>query len=328
MRGEGLLQATLAGDHAHELDLGAGQVDGGGHHPESGQLLARRHHVGEGLTLHQHVVRRGHAAVVVDAEGGRGVALGVEVDDEHALPELRQGGGHIDRGRRLADPALLVGHHEDAGLLRTGDLASAVQSARACQDGVLRRPRQRGGLVVGTQWCPRPPPRRCAPGRVEPVFHVKQTPGRVFHVKQRTLHPVDEMRASVDIHAQQSAQHRWKTLWGLRTRRPGRPGGGRRASGGPQTRARPFAVSRGTRVQDGHGAGADIVGSSGARGSRIAPGPRRSAGATATSAALRPSKRPTYLRGVRPGHSQRVRAVDEDPLTERQDLRLRAAPLA
>ena len=59
-----------------------------------------------------------------------------------------------------------------------------------------------------------------------------------------------------------------------------------------------------------------------------APDPRWSAGATAPRAALRRSKRPTYPRGVGPGHSQRVRAVDEHSLTEREHLRLRAAPLA
>ena len=39
-----------------------------------------------GCAVHQHVVRRRHATVVVDAEGRGGVALGVEVDDEHLLP--------------------------------------------------------------------------------------------------------------------------------------------------------------------------------------------------------------------------------------------------
>ena len=39
----------------------------------------------------------------------RGVALGVEVDDEGAVADLGQGRAEVDGRRGLPDPALLVG---------------------------------------------------------------------------------------------------------------------------------------------------------------------------------------------------------------------------
>ena len=53
--------------------------------------------------------RLGHG----DAETGRGVALGVEVDHEHPVAERGERGPEVDRGRRLADAALLVGDGHD-----------------------------------------------------------------------------------------------------------------------------------------------------------------------------------------------------------------------
>ena len=45
-----------------------------------------------------------------DAEAARGVGLRVEVDHEHRRARLREARGDVDRGRRLADAALLVRH--------------------------------------------------------------------------------------------------------------------------------------------------------------------------------------------------------------------------
>src|SRR5256885_1835611 len=47
-------------------------------------------------------------------ESGGGVALGIEVDDQHALTDRSQRGAEIDRGRGLADAALLIGERQDA----------------------------------------------------------------------------------------------------------------------------------------------------------------------------------------------------------------------
>ena len=62
----------------------------------------------------QHVVTRGDARLAIDAKPGRGVALGIEIDNEHALADRGERGSEIDGGGGLADPALLVRRGENA----------------------------------------------------------------------------------------------------------------------------------------------------------------------------------------------------------------------
>ena len=61
-----------------------------------------------GEIVDQHVVDARRVRAVLDAERGRGVALRVEVDDEHPGAGPGQRCGEVDGGRRLADAALLV----------------------------------------------------------------------------------------------------------------------------------------------------------------------------------------------------------------------------
>ena len=61
----------------------------------------------------QDVEGRLEALLDVDAEAGRSVALGIEIENENALADGRQRGAKIDRGRRLADAALLIGDSND-----------------------------------------------------------------------------------------------------------------------------------------------------------------------------------------------------------------------
>ena len=66
----------------------------------------------------QHVIGRAVAVAAVDAETGRGVALRIEIDDQHALADCGECGAEIDRGGGLADAALLVGKRQDARMGR------------------------------------------------------------------------------------------------------------------------------------------------------------------------------------------------------------------
>ena len=68
----------------------------------------------------------------VDAEAGRGVALRIEVDDEHPLADGGEGGGEVDRGRRLADAALLVGDGDDARAA-----CGSARLRRSCSGGEI-----------------------------------------------------------------------------------------------------------------------------------------------------------------------------------------------
>ena len=63
----------------------------------------------------QHVIGRVAPVAAVDAEPGRGIALRIEIDDQHPLADRGQRGAEIDRGGGLADAALLVGEREDRG---------------------------------------------------------------------------------------------------------------------------------------------------------------------------------------------------------------------
>ena len=56
---------------------------------------------------------------MLDAERCRGIALGVQIDEQHGQAAERQRCGQVDRAGGLADAALLVGHHEDAGRARS-----------------------------------------------------------------------------------------------------------------------------------------------------------------------------------------------------------------
>ena len=51
--------------------------------------------------------------VAIAAERDGGVALGVEVDQQRLRAGGGDAGGQVDRGRRLADAALLVRHCVD-----------------------------------------------------------------------------------------------------------------------------------------------------------------------------------------------------------------------
>ncbi len=94
-----------------DLELEARQIHGGRRDVQmrdrGGEYsLAQRPLAGD------EIVGRDLPAFLVDAEPGRGVALRIEVDDEHALADGGERGAEIDRGRGLADAALLVGDRQ------------------------------------------------------------------------------------------------------------------------------------------------------------------------------------------------------------------------
>ncbi len=64
---------------------------------------------------HQHMIGRFLRRPAGNAETGAGIALRIEIDDQHRLADRRQRRTEIDGGRGLADPALLVGDRENPG---------------------------------------------------------------------------------------------------------------------------------------------------------------------------------------------------------------------
>jgi len=84
--------------------------------------------------------------VVRDVQTRRGVALGVEVDDQDAVAVQGQSNGDVDDARRLPYAALLVRHAEDAHLGRPRhlDLAARIEDL----NGALRLLSQRRVLDI------------------------------------------------------------------------------------------------------------------------------------------------------------------------------------
>ncbi len=87
---DGPLELELPAEGRHQLDLGAGQGNGGRRHEQvlhAGRLDA----VLQRGVPHQHVVHRELEVPGVDAQPGGGIPLGVEVDDQHPEPRARPG---------------------------------------------------------------------------------------------------------------------------------------------------------------------------------------------------------------------------------------------
>jgi hypothetical protein len=73
---------------------------------------------------------RGTPVAAVDTETGRRVALRVEIDHQHPLPDCGERSAKIDRSRGLTDAALLVGDRKHARRLRRFGAAGEIDHLR------------------------------------------------------------------------------------------------------------------------------------------------------------------------------------------------------
>ena len=118
-------QAKLAAGNVDELDLGAGQVDRRGADEDAVDVRAGLNDVLELRSPDDHVVRRGGANGMGDAQRARGVTLRIGVDDKHGQAAQREARGNVDRRGCLTDAALLVRDGDNArgrGLAELGPL--------------------------------------------------------------------------------------------------------------------------------------------------------------------------------------------------------------
>ena len=76
---------------------------GGGDMAGEREIIFEFHRVGGSIKV-----------TAVDAKTGAGIALRIDIDDEHTLAYCRQGSCQIDRGRGFSDPALLIGNGYNA----------------------------------------------------------------------------------------------------------------------------------------------------------------------------------------------------------------------
>ena len=116
-RGDRVAQPEGAAGRGAELELEAGEIHGGGRDVQP-RYRGRHHALAQLRFADQHVIGRAVAVAAVDAEAGRGVALRIEIDDQHPLADRGERRAEIDRGGGLADAALLVGERQDARMGR------------------------------------------------------------------------------------------------------------------------------------------------------------------------------------------------------------------
>src|SRR6185437_7456962 len=84
----------------------------------------------------QHFARAALDRALVHPAAGGGIALRIDVDQQHAPSHHREGGGQIHGGGGLADPALLIRDRNDA----LHDAASLAAGAAVLQAPRWRRP--------------------------------------------------------------------------------------------------------------------------------------------------------------------------------------------
>ncbi|MNR24238.1 hypothetical protein D3C85_1413070 [compost metagenome] len=111
---DGGLQLAFALVHLHQVDLGAGKLAVGGQHVVAARFRLHAGLLDRGLA-DQYLVQVRLERVLVDATTHGGVALRVQVHQQHALIVRGKAGRQIDGGRRLAHTTLLIGDAEYAG---------------------------------------------------------------------------------------------------------------------------------------------------------------------------------------------------------------------
>ena len=110
--GQGVFQAHFAGDFLHEFHFRARQRAVGGQDAVAAGG-AFGHGFAHGGFAEQDVVDAFGDGGFVDAAAGGGVALRVEINDEHAHVFRRERGGEVDGGGGFAHAAFLVGDGDD-----------------------------------------------------------------------------------------------------------------------------------------------------------------------------------------------------------------------
>jgi hypothetical protein len=111
---QGIAQLELpAGHHGQQPHLSRGQVLVARHELKAA-VLHRDQRVGGGAVAEQHVATRVRQRVLLDAAAHRGVALRIEVDEQHTALRGRERGGEIHGSRGLANPAFLVRDGNDS----------------------------------------------------------------------------------------------------------------------------------------------------------------------------------------------------------------------
>src|SRR6478672_6168879 len=126
----------------------------------------RHHRIAQRRFADQDIVGRAAAVAPIDAEPGRGIALRIQVDDQHALADRCERGAEIDRGGCLADAALLVGQRQDTRMARYAGLICLIDLIDYGHCGVPGAVADRGRRSIRSSSTIQP----CPPVRLECRF--------------------------------------------------------------------------------------------------------------------------------------------------------------
>src|SRR5262249_45344573 len=96
-----------------QFHLGSCKLAIGGDEVKS-RRRGRGAHIGNLLLAQKHVIDSCRQHALIDSCPCGRIALRIKVDQQHAAPHRGQARCEVDRSRRLADSALLVGDRDDA----------------------------------------------------------------------------------------------------------------------------------------------------------------------------------------------------------------------
>ena len=112
--GQRQLQALFAAVLGDQFHFGASQFAVGTEHVIAA-LLGRASCFLDAAFLQQYVVHAGVQIALVEVGSHGGIALRIQIDQQHALPDLGQSCRQVDGGGGFADTSLLVGDTKDSG---------------------------------------------------------------------------------------------------------------------------------------------------------------------------------------------------------------------
>ena len=107
---EGTLEEVLPVVFVHQLHGGTGEIDAGRNDREIGNGALLDGGVWRDLAHDELVDSR---LILLRAYRAGGIALGIEIHQEHLLAGFRKIGSEVDRRRRLADSSLLIRENDD-----------------------------------------------------------------------------------------------------------------------------------------------------------------------------------------------------------------------
>ncbi len=90
------VKSVLAAHRGDEFDVGAGEIDRGGHAPQRGQVGTTLGDGRDRRVVEQHLIDRGCAGSVFNAERRGRIALRVGVDHQHIGSLARERSGEVD----------------------------------------------------------------------------------------------------------------------------------------------------------------------------------------------------------------------------------------